>query len=106
MVVHDHPPVAIEDSAARRNDWNRLDAVSLGALVIHLWILNLQPPEPGDEQQKNTHGAILKDGDFARREIRIVAQRRLSGKLLLIEVRVGWRQVHNFARDAALIHYI
>src|SRR6185312_3738955 len=27
------------------------------------------------------------------------------GKLSLFEVRVGWRKDHNFAREAALIHY-
>src|SRR5580658_11266138 len=102
MVVHDHAPIAIENSAARRDDGDRLDAVGLRTLIVHLWVLNLQPPESGNEQQENSHGAVLKDGDFPRGEIRIVAQRRLVGKLLLIEVRIGWR--HNIARDAALIH--
>src|SRR5580692_3152572 len=105
MVVHDHPAVAIEYPAARRDDGNRLDTVGLRAQVVHLRVLNLQPPKPGDQQQEDAHRAVLKDGDFPRREIRIVTQRRLVGKLLLIEVRIGWRQGHNFARRTALIHY-
>ena len=96
VVVDDHAAVAVENSAARGEDRDRFDAVGLRTLVVELRILNLELPEAGNQKKKDKDGGVLKDRNFGRREMRIVAQRRFFGNLLL-EIRVDRRQGHNKA---------
>jgi hypothetical protein len=98
-VVDDDATVAVQDAAAGSDQRRGFYAVSLRAFVIDLRILNLQTPETGNEHKENTDGAVLKNGDFARREIGVVAQGRLVRELRLwFEVRIGRRKYHNEAR--------
>ncbi len=83
VVIDDHPAVAVQDAAARRQDRHGLDAVLQRPLVVELGILHLEPPEAGDQEQEDGDAGVLKNGDFAGGEIGIVAQRRLV-RLVLI----------------------
>src|SRR5580700_6137754 len=105
MVGDDHSAVAVQNPASRRDDRHRFDAVCLRALIVNLRVLHLQAPEPRNQQQENDYGGVLKNSDLARRKIRIVAQRWFFRELLPVEIRIGWRQDHNFARGIALILY-
>ncbi len=79
VIVDDHAPVAIQNLAARREHRNGLDAVFERALLINLRIADLQVPKAGDQEQKDGDGGVLKKCDLLRRELRIVAQKRIGG---------------------------
>ena len=79
VIVDDHAAVAIQNLAARREHRNRLDAVFKRAFLIHLRIADLQVPKAGDQKQEDGDGGVLKKGDLLRRELRIVAQKRVRG---------------------------
>ena len=93
MIIDDHAAVAVEDAAARREDGHRLDAILLGADAVELRVLHLEPPEARDQEQKDGHGDVLKNGNLASREPRVVVQGRLIGEVRF-EIRVGRRQDH------------
>ena len=80
MVVHDHPPVAVQDFTARGQDRNGFDAVLQRALLVDFRVANLQVPKAGDQEQKDGHGHVLKERDLGRGDFGIVAQ-QLVGAL-------------------------
>jgi len=71
VIVDDHAAVAVQDLASRRRDRQRFDPVAFGLLVIELRILNLQRPKAGNQKEKNGDRSVLKNGDFAGRELDI-----------------------------------
>ena len=96
VIVHNHAPVAIQNAPARPGNRHRFDAVLLRPLTVEFGILYLQPPEAGNQEQKDNDGGVLENGNLTRRKPRIIAQRRFIGKLLL-EIWVGRRNDHNEA---------
>ena len=63
------------------------------AYPVELRILNLQGPETRDEEEKDAYRYVLKNGDFAGRDLRIVAQHRSRGNLrLLFDLRIDGSQ--------------
>ena len=98
-VIDDYTAVAVENAPAGGDERGRFDAVGLGAFVVELRILHLQPPKPGYEHQKDGDRAVLEDGDFSGSEIRIVAKRGFIRELTPgFEAWVGRRKDHNKAR--------
>ena len=65
VVIDDHAAFAIENLAARGEDRDGFDAVALGLLVVDFGAFDLQPPEPGDQEQKNANCGVLKKRDLA-----------------------------------------
>src|ERR1700733_14655574 len=101
MIVDDHPPVAIQDFAARGQDGNRLDAVLQSAFLVDLRVANLQVPEAGDQKQEDGHGGVLKECDLRRRELGIVAQELIRGGLRVLAAEM---KSHNSIPD--LVRYL
>jgi len=99
VVVDDDAAVAIEDAPARRRHRLRFYAVGESALVIKLGILNLKPPEAGDEKHERNDGGVLKNGDLARYLTVVVAQGWLADDLGL-EIWIDRRQGHNTRAQA------
>ncbi len=102
MIVNNHAPVAIQNAPPRTGDGHGFDAVLLCPFTIEFRILDLQPPEAGNQKQEDDDGGVLEDGDFARREPRIVAQRGFLGNLVR-EIWVGRRNDHNKAQLRSIL---
>src|SRR5262249_41980562 len=93
VAVDDDAAIAIENLAAGCSDGLRLNMVTLGQLVVHLRILDLQGPETGDEKEEDGDAGVLEDGDLAGCELGVVAQdRRVGYLLLLFEIRIDGGQ--------------
>ncbi len=81
MIVDDDAAIPVEDLAARSKEGDCLDTIPLGELAIHFVILNLQPPEPGEQHHTNADRDVLKNRDSSECEASVIAQqmRRLLG---------------------------
>ncbi len=82
VIVHNYAPVTIQNAPAWTRNGHGFDAVLLRPFAVEFGILYLQPPEPGNQKQEDDDRGVLEEGDLARREPRIVAQRRFLGKLV------------------------
>src|SRR5579872_1586962 len=98
MIVHDHASVAVQNTAAGRRDRHRFDAVLQRQFVEMFRILHLQPPEAGDQDQKDGDRGILKDGDFRRGKPRIVIAQRCLLVSAVFEIGVDWGNDHKTRR--------
>src|SRR5439155_7865757 len=94
IVIDDDAPVAIQDAPSRRQHGDGLDAVGLRALVVEFRTLDLQLPESRDQEEEYDYCSVLKDGDLARRNVRIVAKRRLFRWPLCFDLWVDRREDH------------
>src|SRR5271166_4810887 len=83
VIVDNDPAVTVENLPSWSKHGNRLDAVLLGALLIYLRVANLQVPKTCDQKQKDRHHHVLKERDFASRELRVVAQQSRGRNLVL-----------------------
>ncbi len=96
VVVDNHPAVAVQDFAARRRDGQGFDAVPVGLLVIHLRILDLKGPKPGNQEQEDGYGGVLEDGDLAGGELDILAAKPAERESAPgLEIRGDDRRVHS-----------
>jgi hypothetical protein len=93
VVVHDYAAIAVEDAAAGGQDGDGFDAVGLRLMIVKFRILYLELPETGDQEQKDDHRSVLKNGYFSRREVCIVTQRGFIGEFLF-EIGVNRRNDH------------
>jgi hypothetical protein len=93
VTIDNDTAIAIQDASARGENGYGLDAILLRPLIIELGILDLQFPETGDEEQEDSNGSILKNGDFAGRKTRIIARWRVVRDIDLV-ARVDRRQDH------------
>ena len=100
MIVDDDATVAVQDAAAGGQNRHGFDAVLLGALIVELRILNLQPPEAGNQEEKDEDRGVLKDGDLASRKASVIAQRGFVGNTLF-EIWVDWRKGHKQCAEYA-----
>src|SRR5262245_49915981 len=96
MVVDDHAAVAVENSAARRQDRHGLNPVGFRTFAVELRILHLKLPKSGYQKQEKPHGDVLEDRYLPRGKMRVVPKCWLFNDLLLFfEIGVNGRKDHN-----------
>ena len=94
MIVDDDAAIAVENAAARRQQGTGANAILLRFFGVVVGVLNLQPPEAGDEEYEHHHRGILEDGDPAAGELGVVMQpQRLTQQRLGISL--GRRNDHD-----------
>ena len=80
MVVDDDASVAVENSAAWGWYGKLLDSIALSGFAVNFRLLDLQLPEPGDQEEKDPDRKVLKSRHFTGGETGIV-----TGKVRMVD---------------------
>src|SRR5262245_41052267 len=74
-------------------------------LVVKLWILYLQAPESGNQEQENADAGVLKNRNLSRSKTRIIAKRWLIRNLCL-NMLVDWCHTDSYVTILSKIPFI